>query len=80
MLDTSGLDFRYREGQSLGVQVPGLRDKGHGSQLRFYSIASSRGGEDGQRASLAICVKRTRRLDPETGAELPSATRIPVLR
>lgn len=74
VLDTSGLDFRFREGQSLGVQIPSLVDKGHGSQLRFYSIASSRGGEEGHPDSLAICVKRTRRLDPETGAELPSAT------
>ncbi len=74
VLDTAGLDFRYIEGQSLGVQVPGLRDKGHGSQLRFYSIASSRGGEDGRGDTLALCVKRARKLDPATGAELPSAT------
>lgn len=74
VLDLSGLDFRYREGQSIGVVVPDLPDRGHASQLRFYSIATSRDGDDGAGRTLAICVKRTRRFDPETGDELPGAT------
>lgn len=65
--------FPYREGQAVAVEIPGWPDKGHGSAWRYYSIASSRGGEEPGRPSLSICVKRVRRYDPETGHELPSA-------
>lgn len=72
VLDVSGLDYAYREGQSLGILIPGVEDRGHASTMRFYSIASGRGGEGGDRTRLAFCVKRAISLDPETGAGRPS--------
>lgn len=67
VLDLSGLDYEYREGQSLGIIIPGVEDRGHASTVRFYSIASGRGGEAGQPGLVAICVKRVEVADPETG-------------
>jgi ferredoxin--NADP+ reductase len=67
VLDLSGLDYAYREGQSLGIIIPGVEDRGHASTVRFYSIASARGGEAGQEGLVAICVKRVMVEDPDTG-------------
>jgi ferredoxin--NADP+ reductase len=72
VLDVSGLGYEYREGQSLGVLIPGVEDRGHSSALRFYSIASGRSGEGGNPDLLAFCVKRARSRDPETGTPRPS--------
>ncbi|WP_169977285.1 ferredoxin reductase domain-containing protein [Tautonia rosea] len=68
VLDCSGLDYQYREGQSVGIIIPGVEDRGHASTVRFYSIASGRGGEAGQKGLVAICVKRVMVADPITGA------------
>jgi ferredoxin--NADP+ reductase len=67
VLDVSGLDYEYREGQSLGILIPGVEDRGHASAMRFYSIASGRSGEGGNPDLLAFSVKRARSRDPETG-------------
>lgn len=73
VLDLGDLDFPYREGQSLGVIIPGLDDRGHANTLRLYSIASGRGGEDGARGTVSICVKRVVEFHPETGEEIRGA-------
>jgi ferredoxin--NADP+ reductase len=69
VLDLEGLDYRYLEGQSLGVLTPGVDEKGHANKLRLYSIASSRLGDDGQGRSASLCVKRVVVQFPETGQE-----------
>ncbi|QDV35233.1 ferredoxin reductase domain-containing protein [Tautonia plasticadhaerens] len=71
-LDVSGLDYPYREGQSLGILIPGVEDRGHASTMRFYSIASGREGEGGVPGRLAFCVKRAASPDPTTGEIRPS--------
>lgn len=58
VLDYVNKDFRFIEGQSIGVLPKGLDDKGKTHKLRLYSIASSRHSDDGQSGSLSICVKR----------------------
>jgi ferredoxin--NADP+ reductase len=58
VLDISGLDFPYLEGQSLGVLAPGLDEAGRPHKLRLYSIASARRGDDGEGRTASICVKR----------------------
>jgi ferredoxin--NADP+ reductase len=73
VLDLDGLDCPYLEGQSLGILIPPLPDRGHGSKLRFYSIASPRAGDDGAGRTVSLCVKRMVLVDPQTGAEHPSA-------
>jgi ferredoxin--NADP+ reductase len=62
-LDLSGLNYRYLEGQSLGVLPPGVDDRGCPHKLRLYSFASTRLGDDGQGTSAALCVKRLRYAD-----------------
>lgn len=66
-IDLGGLNYRYLEGQSLGVLAPGTDEKGKPHKLRLYSIASTRLGDDRQGNSAALCVKRVVYNDPETG-------------
>ncbi len=61
--------FRYLEGQSIGVIPPGTSEAGKPHQLRLYSVASKRAGDDGQGHSVSFCVKRVRYTDPESGEE-----------
>jgi ferredoxin--NADP+ reductase len=69
VLDLSGLEYRYLEGQSLGVLAPGVDEKGRPHKLRLYSIASTRLGDDGLARSASLCVKRVAYPDPVTGEE-----------
>jgi ferredoxin--NADP+ reductase len=69
MLDLDGLDYRYLEGQSLGVLAPGTDARGRNHKLRLYSIASSRRGDDGRGRTASLCVKRVIYRDPATGQE-----------
>jgi len=57
-LDLSGLNYRYLEGQSLGVLPAGFDQRGRPNTLRLYSIASTRLGDDGSGNSASLCVKR----------------------
>jgi ferredoxin--NADP+ reductase len=68
VLDLSGLDFRFLEGQSLGVLAPGV-EHGHAPRLRLYSIASARRGDDGRGTTVSLCVKRVVFNEPGTGEE-----------
>jgi ferredoxin--NADP+ reductase len=69
VFDVDGLNYRYLEGQSLGVLPPGVDAKGHAHKLRLYSIASSRLGDDGRGLSASLCVKRVVFEIPGTGLE-----------
>jgi ferredoxin--NADP+ reductase len=69
VLDLSGLEYRYLEGQSLGVLAPGVDERGRPHKLRLYSIASTRLGDDGRARSASLCVKRVVYPDPVTGEE-----------
>ncbi len=70
VLNLTGLNLRYLEGQCLGVLIPGLDDKGHASKQRLYSIASSRAGDDGNGQTASLCVKRVIKRD-EHGHVIP---------
>jgi ferredoxin--NADP+ reductase len=69
VLDLEGLDYRFLEGQSLGVLAPGVDALGRPHKLRLYSIASTRMGDDGRGVSASLCVKRVVYRDPDTGEE-----------
>jgi ferredoxin--NADP+ reductase len=69
VLDLDGLDLDYREGQSLGVLVPGADPRGRAHKLRLYSIASTRRGDDGRGRTASLCVKRLVYRDLATGLE-----------
>src|SRR5262249_9368769 len=64
-----GLDYRYLEGQSLGVLTPGLDERGRAIKLRLYSIASTHMGDNGRGKTASLCVKRVVYDDPDTGEE-----------
>lgn len=59
VIDLAGSNLRYLEGQSIGVIAPGHDASGKPHRLRLYSIASSREGDDGEAATISLCVKRT---------------------
>lgn len=67
VFDVQGSDLRYLEGQSIGILPPGMDKNGHPHKLRLYSIASPELGDDSQRRTLSLCVKRANTTDPETG-------------
>src|SRR3954447_25115752 len=69
VLDLSGLEYRFVEGQSLGVLPPGVDERGRPHKLRLYSIASTRSGDDGSGTTASLCVKRVVYNDPTTGEE-----------
>jgi ferredoxin--NADP+ reductase len=60
---------RYLEGQSVGIIVPGLGEDGRPHRPRYYSVASSRQGDDLFGTTLTLCVKRVFFQDVETGEE-----------
>jgi ferredoxin--NADP+ reductase len=68
-----GPTFRYWEGQSLGVIPPGLCPKsGKPNNVRLYSIASTRYGDDLDGNSVSLCVRRAVYWDKELGKEDPN--------
>src|SRR3954462_2011191 len=69
VLNLDGLDYRFLEGQSLGILAPGTDARGRAHKLRLYSIASTRMGDDGQCRTASLCVKRVVYHDPATGQE-----------
>ncbi len=58
VLDLGDSGFRWVEGQSVGVLVPGLDGEGRPHAVRMYSIASPRDGEAANPKHIALCVKR----------------------
>ena len=67
ILEFPDTDFRYLEGQSIGIIPPGLDGKGKPHKLRLYSIASTRHGDQGDDQTVSLCVRLLEYLHPETG-------------
>jgi ferredoxin--NADP+ reductase len=69
----SGSTFKYIEGQSLGVIPTGTCPKsGKPNNVRLYSIASTRYGDDLDGNSVSLCVRRATYWCPELKAEDPA--------
>lgn len=64
----------YWEGQSYGIIPPGENPKkpGQPNNVRLYSIASTRYGDDFDGKTASLCVRRAVYWDPETGKEDPA--------
>ena len=69
VLNLSGSGISYIEGQSIGIIAEGQNDLGKPHKLRLYSIASSRLGDDGQKSTVSLSVKRVLWQDEITGDE-----------
>lgn len=58
VLDFGKTVFPVLEGQSIGIQPPGVDDSGHPHHVRLYSVASPRAGERPGFNNVALTVKR----------------------
>ena len=68
-----GREFKYIEGQSLGIIPPGTNAKtGKPNAVRLYSIASTRYGDHLDGATVSLCVRRAVYWCPTLKAEDPA--------
>jgi ferredoxin--NADP+ reductase len=58
VMNLEGSEYRYLDGQSVGVLPPGTDAEGKNHKLRLYSIASPSVGDDGHGKTVTLCVKR----------------------
>lgn len=65
VLDFGKTVFPVLEGQSIGVQPPGVDEEGRPHHVRLYSVASPRGGERPGFNNIALTIKRI--TEDETG-------------
>ena len=70
-LEVAGGSLSFVEGQSIGVLISGDHVFGNPQHLRLYSIASTRLGENGKGAEIAICIRRCSYIDEVNGEEYP---------
>jgi len=64
-------DFSYREGQHIGVIVPGPHEFGHDKHFRLYTIANSPCAKDCNEVMIELCVRRCFYIDEFSGEEHP---------
>ena len=58
IMDLSGGNLRYVEGQSIGIIPDGLADNGKPHKIRLYSIASTRHGDNLAGNTVSLCVRQ----------------------
>ena len=64
-------DFQYREGQHVGVIVPGPHEFGHDKHFRLYTIANSPQLTKSDDVEIELCVRRCFYIDEFSGEEHP---------
>ncbi len=64
-------DFSYREGQHVGVIVPGPHAFGHDKHFRLYTIANSPQLNANDSIEIELCVRRCFYIDEFSGEEEP---------
>ena len=69
VLDIKGGGILYKEGQSIGILVPGEDERGKRHRPRLYSISSPRGGESDV-DTVSLTIKRIVYTDPDSGKEM----------
>ena len=71
LLSVAHPEFSYREGQNIGITVPGTQAFGQEQHFRLYSIANSpRQAENGE-VEIELCVRRCFYIDEVSGEEYP---------
>ena len=71
VLHVSDPAFRFLEGQSIGVVVPGPHDFGNRYHLRRYSVANARQVDAGEGVDVELLVRRCFYLDEVSGERYP---------
>ncbi len=64
-------DFSYREGQHIGIIVPGPHEFGHDHHFRLYTIANSPCVKKCDKVEIELCVRRCFYIDEFSGEEYP---------
>jgi ferredoxin--NADP+ reductase len=67
ILELPDKNFRYLEGQSIGIIPPGTDRNGKPNKQRLYSIASTRHGDYDDDRTVSLCVRLLEYPHPETG-------------
>lgn len=67
ILESPDKNFRYLEGQSIGIIPPGTDPNGKPYKHRLYSIASTRHGDHNNDGTVSLCVRLLEYPHPETG-------------
>ena len=71
LLSVAHPEFSYREGQNIGITVPGTQAFGQEQHFRLYTIANSpRQAENGE-VEIELCVRRCFYIDEVSGEEYP---------
>jgi len=63
--------FRFQEGQSIGVEVPGPHAFGNTRHHRYYSIANARASANEEPGTIQIIVRRCFYIDEISGEQYP---------
>ena len=71
LLTVSHPRFRYREGQTIGVLVPGPHELGQESHFRLYTIANAPSSGPADDVDVELCVRRCFYVDEVNGEEYP---------
>jgi ferredoxin--NADP+ reductase len=71
LLSVSHPDFSYREGQNIGISVPGVQAFGHEQHFRLYTIANTPRQTEGGDVEIELCVRRCFYIDEVSGEEYP---------
>ena len=71
LLSVSHPDFSYREGQNIGITVPGAKAFGHEQHFRLYTIANTPRQTEGGDIEIELCVRRCFYIDEVSGEEYP---------
>jgi len=64
-------DFSCREGQNIGIAVPGSQAFGHERHFRLYTIANSPQPDESGAIDIELCVRRCFYIDEVSGEEYP---------
>ena len=71
LLNVTRPGFHYREGQNVGVLVPGPHAHGQEAHFRLYTIASAQETAKVGEVDLELCVRRCFYIDEVNGEEYP---------
>lgn len=71
LLSVSHPDFNYREGQNIGITVPGAQAFGKEQHFRLYTIANTPRQSEGGEVEIELCVRRCFYIDEVSGEEYP---------
>jgi ferredoxin--NADP+ reductase len=71
LLSVAHPEFTYREGQNIGITVPGAQAFGQEQHFRLYTIANSPRQAENGKVEIELCVRRCFYIDEVSGERYP---------